>query len=58
MLEPSTDLPIAMAIASSVCDKPVPHDMVFLGELGLAGELRSVRPIHACDESSISANLV
>ena len=42
MTEPSTDLPIAMAIASSVCDKPVPHDMVFFGEIGLAGELRSV----------------
>jgi len=43
MLEPSTDLPIAMAIASSICDQPVPHDMVFIGELGLAGELRQVR---------------
>ena len=45
MLEPSTDLPIAMAIASSVCDNPVPHDMVFFGELGLAGELRAVNAL-------------
>merc|ERR1719498_2331063 len=43
MLEPSTDLPIAVAIASSVCDEAVPEDFVFMGELGLGGELRSVR---------------
>jgi DNA repair protein RadA/Sms len=46
MLEPSTDLPIAMAAASSILNAPIPCDVVLIGELGLAGELRrvSVRP--------------
>jgi len=45
MLEPSTDLPIAMAVASSIFNAPVPGDVVLIGELGLAGELRKVRQL-------------
>ncbi|NQU29238.1 MAG: DNA repair protein RadA, partial [Anaerolineae bacterium] len=38
--EPAADLAIAAAIASSMRDKPVRADVVLIGELGLAGELR------------------
>ena len=40
--EPAADLALALAIASSHRDKPVPGDLVALGEIGLSGELRSV----------------
>ena len=40
--EPSADLSLAVAIASSYRDVPVPEDMVIMGEVGLSGELRSV----------------
>ncbi|MFN3491848.1 MAG: DNA repair protein RadA, partial [Anaerolineales bacterium] len=38
--EPAADLAIAAAIASSWKDLPVKADIVFIGEIGLAGELR------------------
>lgn len=40
--EPAVDLAVAVAIASSVRDKTVFADMVFIGEIGLSGELRAV----------------
>ena len=40
--EPAADLPILLAIASSYLDKPIPSDMVVVGEVGLAGEIRAV----------------
>lgn len=40
--EPAADLAVAVAIASSVKDRPVQADMAFVGELGLSGELRAV----------------
>lgn len=40
--EPAADLAIAVAIASSVKDRPVHADMAFVGEIGLSGELRAV----------------
>ena len=40
--EPAADLPVALAMASVVLGTPVPHDLVAFGELGLAGELRTV----------------
>jgi len=40
--EPAADLGLALAIASSHRDKPLPADIVALGEVGLTGELRSV----------------
>jgi DNA repair protein RadA/Sms len=40
--EPSADLAAALAIVSSVRDRPLPGDLVAVGELGLSGELRGV----------------
>ena len=40
--EPAGDLAVAVALASSLYEKPVPHDAVFFGELGLGGEIRAV----------------
>ena len=40
--EPAVDLAVAAAVASSLLDKPLPGDAVFVGELGLGGEVRSV----------------
>jgi DNA repair protein RadA/Sms len=40
--EPAVDLALVMAIASSSFDKPVQAGMVFIGEIGLSGELRPV----------------
>jgi len=40
--EPAIDLPIALAIASSLRNKAVPFDMVAFGEVGLTGEVRGV----------------
>jgi DNA repair protein RadA/Sms len=40
--EPATDLGLAVAIVSSHRDKPVPPDLVAMGEVGLSGELRSL----------------
>ncbi|MFQ5398400.1 MAG: DNA repair protein RadA [Anaerolineae bacterium] len=40
--EPAADLAIAVAIASSVKDRPIHADMAFVGEIGLSGELRAV----------------
>ena len=40
--EPAADLAMIMALASSFRDKPVPGDLVAIGEVGLTGELRAV----------------
>jgi DNA repair protein RadA/Sms len=40
--EPSADLAAALAIVSSARDRALPGDLVAVGELGLAGELRGV----------------
>ena len=40
--EPAVDLGLAVAIASSLQNKPLPKDTVFIGELGLLGEIRTV----------------
>lgn len=40
--EPAADLAVALAIASSVKDRPVHADIAFFGEVGLSGELRAV----------------
>jgi DNA repair protein RadA/Sms len=40
--EPAADLGVALAIASSIKDRPVHADMAFFGEVGLSGELRAV----------------
>jgi DNA repair protein RadA/Sms len=40
--EPAGDLAIAAALASSVYDRPLPSHALFLGEVGLGGEVRPV----------------
>ena len=42
MQEPAGDLAVASALASSVYDRPVSSSAVFLGEVGLGGEIRPV----------------
>ena len=40
--DPSTDLAVAAAIASAAADVPMPANAVFIGEVGLAGDIRRV----------------
>ncbi len=40
--EPAADLAVAAAVMSAFSGSPVPADMVFFGEVGLAGEVRQV----------------
>ncbi len=43
--EPAADLAVALALVSGITDKPVPDDVVAIGEIGLSGEVRSVSRI-------------
>lgn len=40
--EPAVDLAVCLALASAVLNKPVGHQVAAVGEVGLAGEVRSV----------------
>ncbi len=40
--ETSADLPILLALISSLRDKPLPRELVVFGEVGLSGEIRPV----------------
>jgi DNA repair protein RadA/Sms len=40
--EPSSDLAVVAALISSVRDRALPADALFLGEVGLGGEVRAV----------------
>ena len=42
IFEPASDLPVALAIASAVVNKPVSDQICAFGEVGLLGELRQV----------------
>lgn len=42
MNEPALDLPILMALVSSLKDRPVDEKTIIFGEVGLSGEVRSV----------------
>ena len=42
MQEPAGDLAVAAALGSSFYDKPLPPSALFLGEVGLGGEIRPV----------------
>jgi DNA repair protein RadA/Sms len=42
IMEPAADLAIAVAVASSLRDRPVDQGTVCIGEIGLSGEIRSV----------------
>jgi len=41
--EPAADLPVLLAIVSSLRNKPLPEKLVAFGEIGLAGEVRPVQ---------------
>ena len=43
--EPALDLGIILATASSFKNKPIPKDMVIIGEVGLTGEVRRINLI-------------
>jgi DNA repair protein RadA/Sms len=45
MQEPAGDLAVAAALASSIYDKLVSADAVFIGEVGLGGEIRAVSQV-------------
>lgn len=40
--EPAADLAIALAVASAARDIPLPRDLIAIGEVGLAGDVRPV----------------
>jgi DNA repair protein RadA/Sms len=42
LTDPSSDLAVALAIASAYADIPMPTTVVAIGEVGLAGDLRRV----------------
>lgn len=44
--EPSADLPVALAAASSYRDTPIDDDLAAIGEVGLTGEIRAVSHIN------------
>lgn len=43
--EPAADLATVLALASSLCNKPVPDNLAAIGEVGLTGELRTVNAL-------------
>ena len=45
--EPAADLAVALAAASSLSGRPLAERMTILGEIGLAGEIRSVARLDA-----------
>jgi DNA repair protein RadA/Sms len=45
--EPAADLGVVIAAASSYLERPVPGDVVVLGEVGLTGEVRAVNGVEA-----------
>ncbi len=45
IFEPSGDLAVAVALVGSLLEKEIPDKTLFVGEVGLSGELRPVRDI-------------
>jgi DNA repair protein RadA/Sms len=45
--EPAADLGLVLAAASSYLDRPLRGDLVVVGEVGLAGEVRAVTGLEA-----------
>lgn len=45
LVEPAADLPIALAIASSLTNRPIKSQVVCFGEVGLSGEIRGVNRV-------------
>jgi DNA repair protein RadA/Sms len=42
LTETGADLPVLLAVLSSLRGRPLPHDLVAFGEVGLAGEIRPI----------------
>jgi DNA repair protein RadA/Sms len=42
LTEPAADLAVVLALASAACDTPLPKNLIAIGEVGLAGEVRRV----------------
>ncbi|HET9602860.1 MAG TPA: DNA repair protein RadA [Gemmatimonadales bacterium] len=51
--EPGADLAVAAALVSSLYNRPAPADVIFLGEIGLGGE---VRPAAGLDRRAAEAS--
>lgn len=47
VMEPAADLAILASMISSFKNKPIPRDLILLGEVGLSGEVRGVQGIEA-----------
>lgn len=62
VVEPAADLAVAVSVASSLVDRAVPGELVAIGEVGLAGEVRSVggieRRLHEASRLGFSRALV
>jgi DNA repair protein RadA/Sms len=43
VFETAADLPVLLAVLSSLKDRPLPKDLIAFGEVGLAGEIRPVQ---------------
>jgi DNA repair protein RadA/Sms len=60
--EPAADLALALAIASSFQNVPLPSDLAAIGEVGLSGELRAVsqlsRRLHEASKLGFSRCIV
>lgn len=50
--EPGADLAVAAALLSSLYNRPTPADVIFLGEVGLGGE---IRPTGGVDRRAVEA---
>ena len=46
LVEPSVDLALALAVASAAVNLALPPDLIAIGEVGLAGEIRRVNGLH------------
>jgi DNA repair protein RadA/Sms len=46
LAEPGADLGMCLALVSAVINKPLPADLVVVGEVGLAGEVRQVAQVN------------
>ncbi len=53
IVEPAIDLGILLAIASSFSNRPIPADVIAIGEVGLGGEVRGVSRIETRLKESI-----
>lgn len=53
LTEPGADLAVAAALISSLRDRATPADAIYVGELGLAGE---IRPVGALERRLVDAN--